>query len=214
MKIHRQLFRLLRISMRVSIYQLVIALIFAGVSLADDAHGQDMLNQKITINANNESIKEVLRQLNKLTSVRFTYNSTLLLADRRVTIAAVNKPLHAVLDEIFVPLQINYVVQNKLILLKQADSVNQKEKSKNSVQPEANLRAIHGKVKEQKAGVLPGVSIVIKGTQRGTVTNENGEFNIELQPEDSVLVFSFVGYKTLEENINNRSEILAFCSLT
>lgn len=73
--------------------------------------------------------------------------------------------------------------------------------------PVGNARTIHGQVKDGAGAGLPGVSIVVKGTQRGTVTDEKGEFNIETQPEDAVLVFSFVGYKTLEETIGNRSEI-------
>jgi TonB-linked SusC/RagA family outer membrane protein len=205
---HRHLPRLLRITMRVSIYQLIISFIFAGATLAENVRAQDLLNQNITINLKNESVKEVLRQINKLTSVRFTYNSTLSLANKKVSVSANDKPLYQVLDEIFTPLKISYVVQNKLILLKQADpeKTTRAETAEPSV-PTENLKTIHGKVNEQNAGPLPGVSVIVKGTQRGTVTNENGDFNIEVEPQDSILVFSFVGYKTLEQNISNRSEI-------
>ena len=208
MKIHRHFLRLLRITMRVSFYQLFIAFIFAGASLAETARAQDMLNQKITLSTSNENIKNVLRQLNKLTGMRFTYKSDLLQDNRKVTVTAVNKPFHSVLDEIFTPMQIGYVVQDKLILLKPLNTASPKEPDPGTQeQLVPKLRVIHGKVKEQKAGVLPGVSVIIKGTQRGTVTNENGAFNIEIQDEDSVMVFSFVGYRTTEEIIGTRSEI-------
>ena len=49
---------------------------------------------------------------------------------------------------------------------------------------------------------LPGVTILVKGTFIGTVTNEDGEFVI-LAPRDSIVVFSFVGYVTLEVPVNN-----------
>ncbi len=53
---------------------------------------------------------------------------------------------------------------------------------------------------------LPGVSIVIKGTSKGTVTDVNGEFNISA-PSDGTLVFSFIGMKNKEVPINGRSSI-------
>lgn len=76
-----------------------------------------------------------------------------------------------------------------------------------SVSKAEAARDVRGQVRERDGGVLPGVSIVIKGTQRGTVTNEKGEFTLDVQPQDSVLVFSFVGYQTLEETIGGRSQI-------
>jgi TonB-linked SusC/RagA family outer membrane protein len=204
MKMPRHLPSTLRIAMRVSLYQLIIAFIFAGITLAKDARSQDMLNQNITINARNETVKEVLKQIYKQTSVRFTYNATLSLGDKKVTVSAVNKPLYLVLDEILIPLKISYVVQNKLILLKQADL----DKTRPGTSEPTGLRTIHGKVSQQDAGPLPGVSVIVKGTQRGTVTNENGEFDIEIQAGDSILVFSFVGYKTTEQNISEQQQMM------
>ena len=76
------------------------------------------------------------------------------------------------------------------------------------VSPMGTVRAIHGKVSDAQGVAIPGVNVLVKGTQRGTVTNGNGEFNIETQPEDAILVFSFVGYKAQEETIGSRSEII------
>ncbi|WP_044199367.1 SusC/RagA family TonB-linked outer membrane protein [Dyadobacter tibetensis] len=54
-------------------------------------------------------------------------------------------------------------------------------------------------------GRLPGVSVVVKGTQRGTSTNAEGSFQLEVPSEQSVLVFSFVGYKTVEQEVGGQS---------
>jgi hypothetical protein len=51
------------------------------------------------------------------------------------------------------------------------------------------------------ADPLPGVSVVIKGTQRGTTTNAEGGFQIDVPDQATVLVFSFVGYKSIEETL-------------
>jgi len=54
---------------------------------------------------------------------------------------------------------------------------------------------------------LPGVSVVIKGTQRGTTTSAEGTFQLEIPDASTVLVFSFVGYKSVEEAVGSRSDI-------
>ncbi|HEY1021005.1 MAG TPA: SusC/RagA family TonB-linked outer membrane protein, partial [Flavisolibacter sp.] len=57
------------------------------------------------------------------------------------------------------------------------------------------------------ADPLPGVSVVIKGTQRGTTTNSDGAFQIDVPDQATVLVFSFVGYKSVEETVGARTDI-------
>lgn len=67
-------------------------------------------------------------------------------------------------------------------------------------------RTIKGTVSDEKGASLPGVSVVLKGTQRGTSTGAAGDFSLEIpdggQP---VLVFSFVGYKSQEMTVGNQS---------
>ncbi len=53
---------------------------------------------------------------------------------------------------------------------------------------------------------IPGVSVLIKGTAKGTTTDFDGRFVIEV-PKDGVLIFSYVGYKTQEVSVNDRSVI-------
>ncbi len=65
---------------------------------------------------------------------------------------------------------------------------------------------VQGTVYENVNEPLPGVTVVIKGTTTGTVTNVNGEFSIRV-PSNGTLVFSFLGMKTVEENVNGRSQI-------
>ncbi|MGN7886952.1 SusC/RagA family TonB-linked outer membrane protein [Dyadobacter sp. 22481] len=69
-------------------------------------------------------------------------------------------------------------------------------------------RTIKGTVSDEKGASLPGVSVVLKGTQRGTSTGAAGDFSLEIpdggQP---VLVFSFVGYKSQEVAVGNQSAL-------
>ena len=54
---------------------------------------------------------------------------------------------------------------------------------------------------------LVGASIVAKGTPIGTVTDIDGKYTLTVPPGAEVLVFSYVGYKTMEENIGGRTTI-------
>ncbi|MFV0269204.1 MAG: von Willebrand factor type A domain-containing protein [Draconibacterium sp.] len=57
-------------------------------------------------------------------------------------------------------------------------------------------REISGTITDESGAVLPGVTITVEGTSRGTVSDANGFYKITINPEDKRLVFSFVGMKT------------------
>ncbi len=66
-------------------------------------------------------------------------------------------------------------------------------------------RVISGKVTSEGGETLPGVSVVLKNTTTGTITNESGDFTLTVPDGNTTLVFSFVGYDTQELRIDNRS---------
>jgi TonB-linked SusC/RagA family outer membrane protein len=64
---------------------------------------------------------------------------------------------------------------------------------------------VTGKVTDEGGESLPGVNVVIKGTTRGTTTDASGSFRFSVPNAATILVFSFVGYKTSEEVVGNRT---------
>jgi Ca-activated chloride channel family protein len=68
-------------------------------------------------------------------------------------------------------------------------------------------RTIQGTVTDDQGVTIPGVSIVVKGTKDGTITDFDGRYSVEVEPESKVLVFSFIGMQTVEEVIGTRSII-------
>src|SRR5690606_18054837 len=71
----------------------------------------------------------------------------------------------------------------------------------------APVFTISGTVKDESNFPLPGVNILVKGTNRGTTTDVNGAYSLEAPDGNIVLVFSFIGYETQEVNVENRSVI-------
>ncbi len=67
-------------------------------------------------------------------------------------------------------------------------------------------RDVSGTVTDENGEKLPGVSVLVKGTQRGTLTSNDGAFTVSV-PDNGVLVFSFVGFITQEVNVGNRTNI-------
>lgn len=72
---------------------------------------------------------------------------------------------------------------------------------------ESVVQTVRGKVMDEKSGGLPGVSVLIKSTTRGTTTNADGEFQLDVPDAAAVLVFSYVGYQSQEIVVGNKSTI-------
>lgn len=66
---------------------------------------------------------------------------------------------------------------------------------------------VSGTVTDDSGQIMPGVTVMIKGTTQGTVTRNDGGYSIATVPDDAVLIFSFVGMKTQEIPVGNQSTI-------
>ncbi len=98
-------------------------------------------------------------------------------------------------------IQVNDTVAIETIALTgTAENINEKEIPINANRVSySGQRVLTGIVKDQSTGgALPGVNVVIKGTTKGTVTDINGEFSLNVQPSDKSIVVSYIGYKNDE----------------
>jgi hypothetical protein len=72
----------------------------------------------------------------------------------------------------------------------------------------AQERIVRGKVTNPEDGTgLPGVSVFVKGTSKGTVTDKDGLYQVTIAEQDKTLVFSFIGYVTVEAAIDNQENV-------
>lgn len=76
-----------------------------------------------------------------------------------------------------------------------------------SAQNNQPKKAIHGQVVNSQGQSIPGVSIILKSSTIGTVSDVNGNYSIELPQDAKILIFSFIGMSTMEVNIEGRIEI-------
>ncbi len=68
-------------------------------------------------------------------------------------------------------------------------------------------RTITGKVTDTQGQPVSGVSVIVKGSSRGTITDNNGGYSITVDQQAKLLIFSFIGYRTVEEKIGERDII-------
>ena len=66
---------------------------------------------------------------------------------------------------------------------------------------------VKGKVSDETGAGMPGVNIILKGTSTGTTTDSQGAYALEVPNDQSVLVFSFIGYSSQEQVVNGRTTI-------
>ncbi len=198
-------------TMKISFHQFVLLAMCCGMAYAHKINGQNVLEKSISLHAEGLRFKRVLSLIEDQAGVQFVYSSSAIDTWQRVDLKVSNKKLDLVLRELLRPLSVDFSVTENRILLK---SVAPTRTDKNKQIPrdtdrlkEAPDKTIRGKVTGENGDALPGVSILEKGTQRGIITDVNGTFSIEVSGENSVLVFSFVGYLTKETLVGNRTTV-------
>ncbi|MFC0184967.1 STN domain-containing protein [Pseudarcicella hirudinis] len=118
MKKQRHFQKTLLYLMKISLIQVFIAVIFAGVSLAHGLSAQDLLNKKVTLRIDNKDIKSILRNIENAADVKFTYRPKLISIDQRISINANNEKLSEVLEKLLKPLNISWEIIGDQIILK------------------------------------------------------------------------------------------------
>lgn len=199
--------QLLRKIMKISLLQIVLSMLFVSASFAHTSNAQELLNKKVTLHLKAVEVEKVILKLEKSVGVNFMYSPELIQSKRKISVEASDRPLSIVLSEIFGPLNIRYEVFGEQILLKrlQTGSSNAKEESMQEV--EILERNVSGVITDDKKEPVPGVSVQIKGTTRGVVSDVNGQYKITVPNEKAVLVFTSVGYLKKEVEVGNQSII-------
>jgi TonB-linked SusC/RagA family outer membrane protein len=207
--------------MRISITQMMLAIFFAGLTYATEAPGQELLEKPLTIQLHEKPLKSILSIIESQISVKFIYSSKAIRADRRTSLDIQNQTLKNVLETVLRPMNINYRVSGNQIVLSQQptdpappvlNNATEDSRPGNSsgVNSPAVENSINGHVTNEKGEPLPGVSILIKGTQQGTTSDVEGKFGLTAANSNAVLVFSFVGYLPQEITVGNRTKIEVF----
>ena len=181
--------------------KLTVVLFFLAISqmMASEAYSQVT---KVSLHMKDAAVKEVLNKIEENSEFVFLYNSRLVNVDRKVSIDYENQKIAEILNDLFKEADVVFTVVDRQIVLTNVDDQrsfmalnSQKEKT------------ISGKVTDSSGATLPGVSIVVKGTTNGTITDADGNYSFSNVPENATLQFSFVGMKAQEVAVAGKSTV-------
>ncbi|MDD4227146.1 MAG: TonB-dependent receptor [Mariniphaga sp.] len=149
---------------------------------------------RLSVESKNKAVKEVLREIEKQSEFRFFYNEDFVNMKRRVGFNIENETIAEIMGKLFDPSKISYkIAENNLIVI--IPDVSQ--------QPQT----VTGKVTSARGEPIPGVTVLVKGSPIGTITDIDGNYSFANIPEDATLVFSFVGLLTQEIEVKGSSTI-------
>ncbi len=163
-------------------------------------------SKKLTIDLQGSSIKEVLQKIEAQSEYRFIYENEKVNLDEKVNIRVKDEVVENILKLLFGKDGVNYsITENNLILINPSgQQIRNLGKEYNGSQQQ---KSVSGKVTDSTGAGLPGVSVVVKGTTTGVITDMDGKYTLAKVPDNATLVFSFVGMKTQEIKIEGKNVI-------
>ncbi len=182
--------------LRIMRLTLFILMVFASQIFATDLYSQQT---KLNLSLSNTRLGNVLDEIENQSEFYFLFNQNLIDMDRIVTLSIKNKGITEVLDVVFAETDVTYVISDRQIIL--------------NVDAEANLlgmaqkQTISGQVTDENGHPLPGVTVVVKNSTTGTITDESGNYQLEVPDGTDFLVFTFIGMRSVEEPVSNRMTI-------
>lgn len=167
----------------------------------------DGYSQTVTLKADNITLLQAMKSIKKQTGYSYLLKGRDLVRLRK-DVDIQNLQLEKALDKLFGNLPASWVIEDGTILIKYAPA---KElplaNTSQFLEVQKPDRIITGKVTDQAGSPIAGVSVTVKGSQRGTITNDNGNYSLTVADNVTAVIFSFVGYESVERNIGSQTKI-------
>lgn len=184
----------LRIMKLTFIFTLLGLMSFASVSYSQAT--------RLTFESKNATIESVFKQIESLSEFKFAYNSTKLDVEKKISIKVDNQSIDAILDRIIGSANFQYQIVDRYIII-----TDENVKSTLLMENQQPSKKVTGKVSDTSGSPLPGVSVLVKGTTNGSITDADGAYSLSNIPENGILQFSFVGMKMQEVKIGNQATV-------
>ena len=166
----------------------------------------DSSREVLSVTMQNRSIKDVFSYIEKNSDYVFIYEGDINL-NRMVDVNISNKSVEEIIKEVFSANGLSYTIKGRQVIVKNNHTNIVADRSTSVTQ---NSVTVRGTVTDAAGLPLPGVNIIVKGTTIGTMTDENGKFELPNAPANGVLVFSYIGYKESETNVRGQVSIVLY----
>lgn len=150
--------------------------------------------QKVTLNIKSADFTKVINAIQKQTNYHFVFSERKIPSTKKLSINVQNEDVSVVLKNLLAGSEFTFTqLENNLIVITSKDEV-------------VNFAVVTGKVLDDKGSPAPGVTVKVKGTNAGTVTDLNGNYSINV-PDNGTLVFSYIGFETQEVTVAGKTVI-------
>ena len=170
-----------------------VLLFLSGMAIAAGTYGQVT---RFDLNVKDVTIIQLFDEIEHVTEFGFLFKTDQLDLTRQYTLDLKKANIDQILNEVLDKNLYNYTVIDRNIVITKIDAYQ-----------DTKTKKVTGKVTDSSGATLPGVSVVLKGTTLGVITDLDGKFAISSVPENATLQFSFVGMKSLEIAVGNKSII-------
>lgn len=192
--------------MKITLSQLIIALLMTGMSYAEHSKAQPILKRAVNLTVDNTTLGNVLKQIEKNVNVKFVYSRNIIKSDQEVSLVADDEKLESILNKLLKPLGVDFEVINDRVVLSKAPAAP--DGVKDIVVGKSEMRVqIKGRITTADGLPMPGVSVKHKGSKEGVTSDTDGNYAIQVNSADGVLQFSYIGFTTKEVIINGRTTI-------
>jgi TonB-linked SusC/RagA family outer membrane protein len=156
-------------------------------------------SQTITLNTSNTELEKVFSAIEKQSGYSFFYRYKDLAAAKPVSLQLKDASLEEALKACFKNEPFSYAIENKTIVVSKKDDAAQPRMAVQKI-------TVTGIIVDENGQPLPGATVKVKGTTTAASADVNGKYSISAEETD-ILVFSFLGYKNLEEPVSGRAQI-------
>jgi len=172
---------------RLLIMKMIVILLLV-VGLTSSYAESDAQTTKLNLKVKSGTVKDVIEEIERQTDLSFMYDNNVFNTDRKISIDAENESIKSIVEKLISGEDLKYEMVNRYIVIT----------SENPISSSQQQKSISGKVTDSSGSTLPGVSVVVKGTTTGTITDMDGKYSISNIPANATLQFSFVGMKSQE----------------
>ena len=157
---------------------------------------------RMTLQLKDATVKEVLNKIEENSEFFFLYNGKLVDVNREVSVNVNDQKINEILSDIFRETDVVYAVVDRQIVLTS-------KASQNSFVNIGGIQSqkVTGKVTNTSGDLLPGVTVIVKGTTSGTLTDASGKYSLTNISENTTLLYSFVGMKPQEVKVGSQTVI-------
>lgn len=178
--------------------KLITILLFL-VTFCLQANNTYSQNATVNLNLENVSLTDVFREIERQSDYRFFFNNTVFSEVKKQTVKTGDAPISDILDQLFAGTDIGYKLVDKYIVI-----TSKKERSSGLAGQAASIRIV-GLVTDESGEPMSGVSISLKGSTVGTITDAEGKYSISVPTTRATLIFSFLGFLSQEQTVGNRT---------